>query len=405
MTAKPAPRAIAGVAAALVAGLVIVVGAAGLMRTPSDDGAAPLSEATVVATLDGAGQTYSDDLRAALRVARAAPQDAELAKRAARTLIAEGRAAGNSRLVGAALGVLRPFLAPPDAEILTLAANARQYQHDFEGALSMLDQAIALAPRDTDAVLMRATINTVLGRFDVADGDCRGLRALDRPDLGFLCQSVARTLTAEAPAVYERLAAIVEQGAMLDLALRGYALGLMGEIAALQGWSDRARAHLDAALAEDPGDIRLRMMLADVLLDDDDPEAAFRLLAPAPDVDGVVIRRAVAAERSGEDAVAEAARTELDRRFRQNIDLGLTAHAREETRFYLQVEPDPALALERARVNWDLQREIEDAQLLIDASVAANVPEAAEPVLRWMAAQSVSVPTLRIPDAVREAAR
>ena len=120
-----------------------------------------------------------------------------------------------------------------------------------------------------------------------------------------------------------------------------------------------------------------------------------RLLDPAPEVDGVLLRRAIAAERLGRASLLRSARAELSRRFRQNLDLGLTAHAREEARFYLEVERRPALALDRARVNWALQREVEDAQLLIDAALAAGTPEAAAPVLAWIAEQQIAVPALR----------
>ena len=50
-----------------------------------------------------------------------------------------------------------------------------------------------------------------------------------------------------------------------------------------------------------------------------------------------------------------------------------------------------------------LQHEIEDAQLLIDAAVAAGAPGEAIPVLDWMAQEAIEVPALRIPDAVRAA--
>jgi hypothetical protein len=147
------------------------------------------------------------------------------------------------------------------------------------------------------------------------------------------------------------------------------------------------------------------MMLADVLLDDGGAGEALDLLEDAADIDGVLLRRVIAAERLGRAAVAAAARTELERRFRQNLALGLDAHAREEARFYLQVNRAPALALDRARANWGVQHELEDAQLLIDAAVAAGQPAAAAPVLRWMAEQDVSVPALRVPDPVRVAAQ
>lgn len=408
MTARTGPsrRTLAGLASAIAVAIAIVVGIALATRTQEQEATAgKLDDDQVVATLRTGGTDTSDALRAALRATRADPENAATAKAAARQLIAEGRAAGDSRLVGAAVGVLRPFLETQDAETLYLAATARQYQHDFTGALDLLDRAIELAPGDANALLTRATINIVLGRFDVADEDCRRLHALPRPDLGFLCQSTALTLTAQAPEVYDRLAEVVAQPGLLDPALRGYAVGLMGEIAALQGWREQARAHLEDELAADPEALRTRMMLADLLLADDAAAEALRILDGAPEVDGVLIRRAIAAERLGEAGIADPAKAELARRFRQNLDLGLRAHAREETRFFLEVAPDPKLALERALVNWELQREIEDAQLLIDAAMAADAPAAAAPVLRWMEEQNVSVPTLRIPDAVREAAR
>jgi tetratricopeptide (TPR) repeat protein len=401
----PFRRLPVGIAAAITVGILLVLAGTLASRPQPDDAPAATPDDRVVAVLPMSGRAASDDLRARLAAARAHPDDPVAAKRAARALIDEGRNAGDSRLVGAALGVLRPFLGAPDAETLTLAASARQYQHDFPGALDLLDRALALSPRDASALSARATVNLVLGRLRTADRDCRQLFAAQRPDLGFLCQSTARTLTAEAPAVYARLEGVLSGTDLLDVSLRGYALGLMGEIAALQGRPDQARAHLAAALAEDPQALRLRMMLADLMLADGDAAAALALLDGAADVDGVLLRRAIAAGRLGRPAPRDAARTELSRRVRQNLALGLTAHAREEARFHLEVERDPARALDRARLNWQLQREIEDAQLLIDAAIAAGDPAAAVPVLRWMDEQAVSVPALRIPDAIRAAPR
>lgn len=408
MTALAAPRRrpLVGIALAMAIGVGIVLAGALASRPWSPGGTTPeVDDERVVAVLPASKRAYSDDLRARMRAAQAHPDDPVAAKRAARQLIDEGRKAGDSRLVGAALGVLRPFLNVPDAETLYLAATARQYQHDFPGALDLLDRALALSPRDAETLLARATINIVLGRLDTADRDCRQLYTVPRPDLGFLCQSTALTMTAEAPAVYARLDTILSRTDLLDGSLRGYALGLMGEIAALQGRRDPARAHLAAALAEDPGALRTRIMLADLLLAGGDDAAVIALLNEAAEVDGVLLRRAIAAERLGRSALFDAARTELLRRFRQNLELGLTAHAREEAKFYLEVQHEPERALGRAQVNWDLQHEIEDAQLLVDAAMAADEPSAATPVLRWMREQAVSVPTLRIPDAVSAGAR
>lgn len=392
--------------AVVAAGLLLVAGATLGTRAPTGPSEPQtLNDTTVVATLQPDGTAYSAAVQAALRATRQAPDDLATAKNAARILIDEGRAAGDSRLVGAALGVLRGFMGTADAETLYLAATARQYQHDFPGALALLDDAARRDPRDVNVILTRATIQIVLGRFDLAAADCERLYALSRVDLGFLCQATNRLLTPEAPQIAGRLEAILAQPGLLDPALHGWARGLLGEIAMLQGDTATARRQFQAVVDADPLALRERMLLADVLLAEDLPAEAMAVLAPAIPADGVLIRRVIAARAMGDTALAAADTAELAARFTQNIDLGLTAHAREETLYFLHIAQDPAMALQRALVNWDLQHEIEDAQLLVDAAVFADQPQAAVPVVRWFEEQSVVAPAFRLPEAVREAAR
>ena len=183
------------------------------------------------------------------------------------------------------------------------------------------------------------------------------------------------------------------------------ARGLQGEIAALQGNAKAAQAHLSAVVTADAFALRERLLLADLLLAEGQAQQAIDLLAPAIPADGVLIRRVLAAMATGDSAMADTDRAELAQRFKLNIDIGLTAHAREETLYFLRIAKDPDMALQRALVNWALQHEIEDAQLLVDAAIFANQPKAAVPVVRWMAEQSVVAPSFHMPDAVTEAAK
>lgn len=389
---------------AMAAGVAVTaIGALPLSSVPDgseSEPSVPVSDDTVVAVLRSSNEPRSPELVTALQVARAAPQDADAARRAARLLIDEGRAEGDSRLVGAALGVLRPVMEPPEAETLYLAATARQYQHDFTGAMDLLDQALDLDPRHLNARLTRATLLMVLGRIGDAQEECGRLVPL-RQDVGFLCQSTALIVTAQAPVVRERLQQILARPGVLDPALEPWAIGLLGEIAMLQGDDEAARESFEALLARDPGSLRERVMLADLLLRAQDPAAATALLAEAPETDGVLLRRALAARAEGvPDGAVEAA---LADRVRLNAELGLDAHAREDAMYHLLLAGDAAAALDRARANWALQHEIEDAQLLLDAAVAAGQPEEAAPVLDWLGEEGIAVPALRIPDAVRSA--
>jgi tetratricopeptide (TPR) repeat protein len=386
-----AQRSLMGVGGAMVLALGLV--AASAMLVPDTGFRVPDDPLEVVATL-ATGQVYSAGLRSALQAQRAAPTDMASALTAARALIDEGRDKGDSRLVGASLAILQPFMDTPQA--LYLAATARQYQHDFPGALALLDRVLAMDPRDVNALLNRATIRTVLGQYDLALQDCASITALPRADVGFLCAASAQTLTRAASGYATRLQQIVGQPGLLDPSLIPWATSLLGEIAMLQGDKALAEMHLTRVVADDPSAQRDMLMLADILLAQDRRAEVLALLQGAPDTDGILIRRVLAGARD-----ADALRQTLATRAQRSIDLGLTAHAREEALFYLRIAHDPTRALERAKANWALQHEFDDAQLLLETADGAGAPLAARPVLRWMEQRDVSIPALPIPDSVK----
>ena len=220
--------------------------------------------------------------------------------------------------------------------------------------------------------------------------DCDLIR--DGQGVGFLCQSTALLLTDQAPEVAKRLAVIVAQPDLLDPSLQPWAIGLMAEIAQLSGDHAAARKLFAQVLVLSPGSQREQLILADLMLQDGMADQVAPLLADAPATDGVLIRRVLAARATGGDDRADVA--ELAKRVQLNLDLGLTAHAREEGQYFLKIAGDPVQALARAEVNWALQHEYDDARLLIDAAVAAGQPAAAQPVRDWMAVQRVTAPAL-----------
>ena len=74
---------------------------------------------------------------------------------------------------------------------------------------------------------------------------------------------------------------------------------------------------------------------------------------------------------------------------------GDTVHQREEARFALAAERDPARALRLAQQNWRVQREAADARILLEAAAAADAPGAAAPALAWLADTGCQWPRLR----------
>ena len=386
----------------LILAIALVIVIFGVIWNPTKDGVlsgATLAPDTVVARVLST-QPYSDALRGLLQATRADPTNLPAAKAAARATIDAGRDMGDSRMVGASLGILRPFLDAPDSETLYLAATARQYQHDFQGALKLLDQALQMDPADVNARLTRATIQTVLGDYTRAQDDCKALQATR--GVAFLCQATTLLMTAQASALAKRLTLILDHPELMDPSLRPWALGLLGELAQLSGDNAKARDYLQQVLTLTPKSIRDRLILADLMLQDGLADQVAPLLKDSPTTDGVLIRRILAAQALNTDSATD--RADLAKRFQLNLDLGLTAHAREEARYFLEIAHDPTLALQRAQVNWNLQHEFEDAQLLIATALNAGQPAAAKPVLDWAKEQNVTAPALHLDDLAKRLA-
>jgi tetratricopeptide (TPR) repeat protein len=373
--------------AAVAAVIAIVLLARNETRFPQN-----LPDNTVVATLGSTSAPYPLDLREAAAKVRDKPEDPAAAVAAARMYLDYGRTIGDARFVGAALGVLQPWLnSAAGAEILNLGASARQYMHDFEGALQLLDQVIAADPRNAQALLSRANIRVVQGRLADASADCIGLAQARRPDLAILCDTTTKALTSEAPQAYERLDRLVSSHA-IDPALTGYARSLLAEIARFLERPEDARRNFEMARSSDPGDLRTLMIFADLELSQGRPKEALQLLQSAPATDSIMVRQAIAAKAIGDEVELARLKQALRGGFEAATAAGETAHAREAARYWLEVEGDAKAALAVAQANWINQREMEDALLLIAAAAAAGQPQAAALVEEWATAERVVSP-------------
>ena len=118
------------------------------------------------------------------------------------------------------------------------------------------------------------------------------------------------------------------------------------------------------------------------------------LLKDGARADVLMLRLALAAKATG-DARAAGWTRELAARFDAARARGDSTHEKEESRFALALLGDAPRALTLARANYALQREAADARVLLEAAVAARQPEAAAPVLAWLASGPVEDAALR----------
>jgi len=367
-------------AVAIVTAVAINGGALAAPYTPADDG-------VVLERLPEALDPALAELKRMRAALRANPNDLDHAARLARRCIEAARETGDPRFLGQAQAALAPWwaAADPPPPALLLRATVKQSQHDFPGALADLDRLLAVRAGDGQALLTRATILTVLGRYADAQRDCAKLVRLASGLVTTTCLAGASSLNGDAAGAYRGLVQALARAG--DTAgTRAWALTLAAEIAARRGEAGAADIHFREALALDPRDAYLVAAYADFLLGQARAREAASLLADSAKNDALLLRLALA-ERSLPDKRSEFAdhRRELADRFAAARRRGDTVHLREEARFRLDVENDIPAALILAKANWNVQREPADLRILAAAARASGENDARRTVTDWLA--------------------
>ena len=310
----------------------------------------------------------------------------DIAAAVARRSIDAARATGDPRFLGQAQAALTPWWKAddPPSTALLLRATLKQSQHDFAGAIGDLDRLLAREPSNGQALLTRATVLTVRGRYADAQADCRKLARLTSVLVVASCIAAPASLSGNADDAYRTLMQALAR-TNDPPAIRAWALTLAAEIAARRGGAGDADAHFRAALALDPRDAYLRAAYADFLLDNDRARDALPLLRDDTRNDSLLLRLALA-ERALPDVrtAFDAHRADLAARFDAARARGDTLHQREEARFELEIRGDAKKALALARDNWEVQREPADLRILGQAALAADDAAALQAFNSWI---------------------
>jgi predicted Zn-dependent protease len=316
------------------------------------------------------------------------PNDLALATRLARRAIEAARETGDPRFLGQAQSALTPWWTEPNppAPALLLRATLKQSTHDFDGALADLDRLITRFPNDGQALLTRATVLTVQGRYAQARADCARVARLTVRLVAIACDAAPASVSGEAASAYRALTTALgaTSGARNSADLAEWGSTLAGEIAQRRGDATAAEIHFRTALALDPRDPYLLGAYADFLLEQKRPAEVIPLLRDYPRNDSLLLRLALAEARLPDARAAfEKHRADLKDRFDVARRRGDSLHRREEARYTLELAGDPTAALRLARDNWKVQREVADLRILAAAARATGDAVALREATEW----------------------
>ena len=344
-------------------------------RTPADDNT--VIERLPFRAADSRARELAD-LRAA---ARKAPADAAAAVALAQAYFEMAQARGDPRYVGYADAVVSQFGQRMTPDLLLMRGMLRQYRHDFDDALADFAAALAQDPDRAGAHAWRGAIYLVEARYADARQECDALQRLQRPVLHGGCLGLVQAYNGQLTAAYATLQQALALTRSDDQRL--WLLTRLAEVSAWQGQSARAERHYREALALGQDDGYLLAAWTDFLLDNKRPAEVVKLLAAWEASDPLLLRLAEAETLLQIPAAAAHVQALADR-FAAAKLRGDTTHRADEARFELCLRKNPALAVQLAAANYQVQKEPRDLRVLVESALAARDTAAAQPGRDWL---------------------
>jgi Tfp pilus assembly protein PilF len=362
----------------------LVLISAGLLVGPPTDAAPrkPTTDAEVIERLPvRANDSTTRELAELRRAQTAAGQNPQLAAQLAERYFDLAMARGDPRYVGYAEAVVARFAEPLPPSLRVIRGLSRQYRHDFAGALDDFAAALAQDPDLATAHAWRGAIFLVQADYVAAQKECEALQRLDRAVLHGACTGLVQAYGGKLESGYQTLlAALAKAG---DPGNRLWLLTHLGEVADWRSKPDLAEKHYREALALGRDDVYLLAAWGDFLLDAGRPQDVLKQLAGWESSDNLLLRLAEA-EAALKGANAARLAQMLDDRFAAARQRGDTTHQAEEARYQLRLRGNAKEALRLAAENYRVQREPRDARILLEASIAAGDPAAAQAVRDWL---------------------
>lgn len=302
--------------------------------------------------------------------------------------IVQSRNTGDPRFLGYAEGLFQRWPGDMTDRLRVLRATLNQSLHQFQAARQELNTVVAETDdpqQRNQARLLLANLELVQGNYDDARAHCLSLKETLPGLVSASCIAQVEARTGNARKAYSNLQAQINARTTGDVTGRLWAEGTLGDIAAQLG-KDEAAKHWLAVLGVTPDDLYTRSQLADWYLAHGETARVLKLTDSYEDVDSLTVIRAIAMKQAG-DTRADALINELKERFAEARWRGTLLHQRDIARFQLDIEENPADALENAASNWGDQREPLDTRLLLRAADAANDSSQQQTVRQWLEQQ------------------
>ena len=322
-----------------------------------------------------------------LKVAlNADPKNQHLAYELANAYAEIARNQNDPRFYGLAEAVIKPWwFDGNDYSLIMLKVRILQFNHQFSEAIQVLNKMLQYHS-DPQALLIRASINQVLGKYDEVKSDCSKLAREANSLVISACFFSVNGFTSSAKETKKyilNLKNIINQSSDESVDVKIWAIGLAAESASLtHDWITAEELMLQGLRIKYDDDYLLSLY-ADLLLKQKRYRECIDLLKPYSNQTSLLIRLLVAKNKLFVTKIQSQKQKELDLRIREDFIKRDQRHLREYAYYQLYVKKQYQSALQNALINWESQKEMNDALILYGAAYHAQRDDVLEMIDEW----------------------
>lgn len=309
-------------------------------------------------------------------------QSIELAVEQAQSYLTFARQQFDPAYYEYAKSALRPWwnTASTD-EFRLLRATINQHDHLFSEALDDLDSILKSQPQHVQARLLRFSVHMAMGNLASAQSDCRKLTLLTDPTLVMICLAQVNGLRGKADIMEGKLLDLLP-GSKLDVEKLQELLVTLGELNLIKGNLKRAELYARQTLQLNPRNRYAMDILLQALIGLQDFKSLLTFTGDRPELEMRILN--AFAQMQLFQFVNERVRSDLVLEINQ-LQRSMSKHsAKAPALYYLYIERDPVNALLYALDNWNQQKTVGDATLLLQADRLSVPSQATSKVRQWI---------------------
>lgn len=314
----------------------------------------------------------------------------ELAKR----YLEMAKQTSDPRYYGLAETVIKPWWNDSaDLDLMMLKANVLEFDHKFLEALTVLNNVIKIH-NHSQAILMRANINQIIGRYDLVKRDCTQLISDTSALIVASCLFSVDGFTSgpeSTKTLISKLRDLLAISNVKNVEVQLWSLGLLAETASLNGYWPLAEELLITGLDIKQDDTYLLSLYADLLLKQARFQDTVDLLQPFIEQTSLLVRFLVANSQMLATTTYRVQQKNLDMRIREDEIKGDQRHLREYAYYQLYVKHNKEIALQNALINWENQKELIDSLILYRAAFDLNRLDVLQMLAVWRDDNNVKI--------------